>query len=187
MPEISEKPKKLSKQELNKKFLEGLGDVVAWSSEDEGAAPLLIDISTPNGAELRLRVYLYNLTNPPGGRAADEYKAQIILPGQKKKEKGNLDYSDGRLPLLAAYAQDDGDGVFVLWDATRHDQISFSSNIQVKSDAILMATYKKLVCSKRTNNETIVSVRPMYLYEGIKRRLEIMKEQVLEAIKNASE
>ena len=46
MPEIPEKPKKLSKQELNKKFLEGLGDVVAWSSEDEGAAPLLIDIST---------------------------------------------------------------------------------------------------------------------------------------------
>lgn len=112
MPGIPEKPKKLSKQELNKKFIEGLGDAVVWSSEDEGAAPLLIDIATPNGAELRLRVYLYNLTNPPGGRAADEYKAQIILPGQKKKEKGNLDYSDGRLPLLAAYAQDDGDGVF---------------------------------------------------------------------------
>ena len=96
-----------------------------------------------------------------------------------------MDYSDGRLPILAAYAQDGEEGVFVLWDADRHDQISFSSNIQVKSDAILMASYRKLVCSKRTNDETIVTVRPQYLYEGIKQRLEIMKEHELEAIKNA--
>jgi len=182
---MPEKPRKLSKQELNKKFIDGLGGMVSWSSEDEGASPLLIDIAMPSGAELRLRAYLYNLTNPPGGRAADEYKAQIILPGQKKKEKGHLDYSDGRLPILAAYAQDGEEGVFVLWDADRHDQISFSSNIQVKSDAILMASYRKLVCSKRTNDETIVTVRPQYLYEGIKQRLEIMKEHELEAIKNA--
>jgi len=170
---MPEKPRKLSKQELNKKFIDGLGGMVSWSSEDEGASPLLIDIAMPSGAELRLRAYLYNLTNPPGGRAADEYKAQIILPGQKKKEKGHLDYSDGRLPILAAYAQDGEEGVFVLWD------------IQVKSDAILMASYRKLVCSKRTNDETIVTVRPQYLYEGIKQRLEIMKEHELEAIKNA--
>jgi len=177
---MPEKPKKLSKQQLNEKFIEGLGGYVAWYSPGDGANPLLIDMVTANGRTFRLRAYLFNLTNPPGGRALDEYKAQIILPGQKKGEKASLDYSDQRLPVLAAYAQDDGDGVFVLWDANRHEQISFSSNIQVKSDAILRASYEKLVCSRRTNKETIVTVRPQFLYEGIMKRIDIMVEQELE-------
>ena len=42
---MPEKPRKLSKQELNKKFIDGLGGMVSWSSEDEGASPLLIDIA----------------------------------------------------------------------------------------------------------------------------------------------
>lgn len=113
---MPDKPKKLKKQELNRRFIEGLGDHVLWSS-DEDSAPLLIDICSNTGAEYRLRAYLFNLTNPPGGRAADEYKAQIILPGQQKKERASLDYSDGRFPLLVAYAQEGKDGVFVLWDA----------------------------------------------------------------------
>ena len=181
---MPENPKKLKKQELNEKFLEGLGGYVKWSSEVD-SAPLLVDIETPTGAEYRLRAYLFNLTNPPGGRAADEYKAQLILPGQKKKEKASLDYSDGRLPLLAAYAQEGEDGVFVLWDADKHDVISFSSNIQVKSDAIIMATYRKCVQSKRTNNEIIVSARPQYLFEAIKERINIMKQNILEEANDA--
>ena len=172
-------PKKLKKQELNKIFLNGLKEYVIWSSEED-SAPLLIDIGTPSGAEYRFRAYLFNLTNPPGGRAVDEYKAQLILPGQKKREKALLDYSGGRMPILAAYAQEGIDGVFVLWDADMHGKISFSSNIQVKSDAIIMATYKKIVCSKRTNNEIIVSARPQYLFEAIKERIDIMKRKILE-------
>lgn len=176
---MPDKPKKLKKQELNKLFIGGLGDRVIWSS-DEDSAPLLIDVSTNTGAEYRLRAYLFNLTNPPGGRAADEYKAQLILPGQKKKERASLDYSDGRLPLLVAYAQEGVDGVFVLWDADMHEDIAFSSNIQVKSDAIIMALYKKIVKSRRTNNEIIVSARPQYLFDAIKTRIEIMKANILE-------
>lgn len=178
---MPDNPKKLRKQELNKIFLEGLRGYIKWSSDDD-SAPLLIDLQAPTGAEYRLRAYLFNLTNPPGGRAADEYKAQLILPGQKKKEKARLDYSDGRMPILAAYAQEGDGGVFVLWDADKHDVISFSSNIQVKSDAIIMATYKKFVCSRRTNNEIIVSARPQYLYEAIRERINIMKKSILEDI-----
>ena len=180
---MSDKPKKLKKQELNRRFIEGLGGHVVWASDDD-SAPLLIDICSnkdATGAEYRLRAYLYNLTNPPGGRAADEYKAQIILPGQQKKERASLDYSDGRFPLLVAYAQEGEDGVFVLWDADMHNNIAFSSNIQVKSDAIIMALYKKIVRSCRTNNEIIVSARPQYLYEAIKERMSIMRQNVLEA------
>ena len=178
---MPDNPRKLKKQELNRLFLNGLGDYVVWSS-DEDSAPLLIDINTNTGAEYRLRAYLFNLTNPPGGRAADEYKAQLILPGQKKKERASLDYSDGRMPLLVAYAQEGADGVFVLWDADKHDKIAFSSNIQVKSDAIIMALYKKIVRSRRTNNEIIVSARPQYLFEAIKERIDIMRESILEEV-----
>lgn len=176
---MPDKPKKLKKQELNKLFLNGLGSYVKWSS-GEDSAPLLVDIQAPTGIEYRLRAYLFNLTNPPGGRATDEYKAQLILPGQKKKQKASLDYSDGRLPLLVAYAREGNDGVFVLWDADKHDVISFSSNIQVKADAIIMAAYKRVVCSKRTNNEVIVSARPQYLYDAIKARIDIMRRNILE-------
>ena len=182
MPDV---PKKLKKQELNKVFLDGLGGYVKWSSEED-SAPLLIDVETQSGAEYRLRAYLFNLTNPPGGRAADEYKAQLILPGQKKKQKASLDYSDGRMPILAAYAQEGADGIFVLWDADMHENISFSSNIQVKSDAIIMATYRKVVCSRRTNNEIIVSARPQYLLDAIKERINIMRRKILEGV-NGSE
>ncbi len=182
---MTDKPPKLKKQELNKVFLNGLNGYVKWSS-GEDSAPLLIDIETLSGIEYRLRAYLFNLTNPPGGRAADEYKAQLILPGQKKREKALLDYSDGRMPILAAYAQEGIDGVFVLWDADMHEKISFSSNIQVKSDAIIMATYKKIACSKRANNEIIVSARPQYLFEAIKERINIMKCRILEDV-NGSE
>lgn len=174
-----DKPKKLKKDELNKLFIGGLADRVTWTS-GEDSAPLLVNIKTDSGVEYRLRAYLFNLTNPPGGRANDEYKAQLILPGQKKRERASFDYSDGRFPLLAAYAQEGEDGVFVLWDAYMHDQIAFSSNIQVKSDAIIKALYKKFVRSKRTNNEIIVSARPQYLYEAIKERINIMTENILE-------
>ena len=176
---MPEKPKKLNKNELNRAFLNGLGDLVTWSSEED-SVPLLVDIASNTGFQLRMRAYLFNLTNPPGGRKADEYKAQIILPGQKKGERAELDYSDERMPILAAYAQEGIDGVFVLWDAIKHEKIAFSSNIQVKSDAIIEATYRKVVCSRRTNKEIIVTARPQYLYEAIRCRMDIMRKEILE-------
>ena len=90
------KGKRLSKQALNTIFVEGLGDHVVWHS-DTSSFPLLVDLQPRN---LRLRVYLWNCTNPPGGRALDEYKIQVILPGQQRGERGQLDYSDGRLPII---------------------------------------------------------------------------------------
>ena len=178
---MPDNPRKLNKNELNRVFLNGLGDLVTWSS-DEDSVPLLVDIASSTGFKLRIRAYLFNLTNPPGGRKADEYKAQLILPGQKKKEKASIDYSDGRMPILAAYAQEGEDGVFVLWDADKHDKISFSSNIQVKSDAIIEATYRRVVRSQRTNKEIVVSVRPQYLYDAIRCRIDILREETLKGL-----
>ena len=171
---MPDKPHRLSKMELNKIFLAGLGDMVVWFN-DVSSVPLCLDLMAPSGFCLKIRAYLYNLTNPPGGRAADEYKAQIILPGQRKGQTANLDYSEGRFVILAAYAQEGEEGVFVLWDADKHENIAFSSNVQVKSDAIIEATYRKVVRFERTNREIIVAARPRYLYDAIRCRIDIMK------------
>lgn len=171
-----DKPRRLHKSELNRKFLDGLGDMVAAHSGEE-SAPLLINLVPP--LSLKLRVYLFNCTNPPGGRALDEYKIQIIFPGQKRSERGMVDYSEGRMPVLAAYVPEGEDGVFIIWDADKHEDFSYSANMQVKSDVIISALYTDIAAITRKNNETILAVRPKYLYAAIKRRLEIRRLNIL--------
>ena len=101
MPVLDKHPR-LKKQELNKLFLNGLGDrIQTHGSED--SAPLLVDLKPP--FSIKLRTYLFNCTNPPGGRALDEYKFQVILPGQIRGKRASLDFSDGRTPILAAYVK----------------------------------------------------------------------------------
>lgn len=175
---MSRRPLKLKKQQLNQLFIEGLGSAV---KEHNGfdAAPLLVDLKSP--FPLRLRVYLFNCTNPPGGRALDEYKIQVILPGQARGSRASLDYSDGRMPLLAAYAcfaDEVKDGVFVLWDSYKHEDFSYSANMQVKSDTIIKALCAPLSISKRSNNEVVIAARPTYLLDAIRHRIEILRKDI---------
>lgn len=171
-----EKVKRLKKNDLNTLFINGLNGMVSAHSGLD-SAPLLIDLAAP--LSLKLRVYLFNCTNPPGGRALDEYKSQIILPRQKRGQRSKLDYSDGRTPILAAYVQEGADGVFVLWDADKHEDFSYSANMQVKSDVIIQALYTDVAAYTRKNNEVILSSRPQHLYAAIKKRLEIRRQGIL--------
>lgn len=169
------KGKRLSKKQLNSIFLEGLADHVIWHSDIE-TSPLLVDLQ-PRG--LKLRAYLWNCTNPPGGRALDEYKIQVILPGQKHGVRGQLDYSDGRLPIIGALVQDGEDTVFALWDADKHPDFAYSGNMQVKADAIIEAFCRRLAETTRKNGERIVCARPQYLYDAVVRRMDIMHEDLI--------
>lgn len=169
------KNKRLSKRMLNSIFLDGLKDHVTWNS-NVAQSPLLVNLQPRN---LRLRVYLWNCTNPPGGRALDEYKIQIILPGQQRGIRGNLDYSDGRLPLIGALVRDGEDIVFAFWDATKHADFAYSCNMQIKADVIVESLCKKVAETVRSNNERILCARPQYLYDAIIRRVEIMHEELL--------
>lgn len=168
-------PRRLRKDELNKLFLDGLGDMVAFHSED--STPLLVELVAP--LSLKLRVYLFNCTNPPGGRTLDEYKIQVILPGQKRGERGVLDYSEGYMPVLAAFIPEGETGVFIIWDADKHEDFSYSANMQVKSDVIINALYTDIASTVRKNGEVILAVRPKFLYAAIKRRLEIRRIDIL--------
>ncbi len=173
---VQEKATRLRKYELNNLFITGLGKMVA-SHSGMNSAPLLIDFIEPFA--LKLRVYLFNCTNPPGGRALDEYKIQIILPGQKRGQRGVVDYSEGRMPILAAYVQEGEEGIFVLWDADKHENFSYSANMQVKTDVIIQGLYTKVATYTRKNGETILATRPRYLYNAIRMRLELGRQEIL--------
>lgn len=163
---------RLSTRELNKLFLQGLGSAVTYVEDDTGK-PLIVDIRVESYIA-KLRVYLYNCTNPPGGRASDEYKSQIIVPGQMRGERGNFVHDDGRIVLLGAYAflGDTTDaGVFVFWDAMCHENFSYSANIQVKSEIMVAALSSPVSIGKKSNGETIIACRPQYLFDGVKTRL----------------
>lgn len=169
------------KEQLYKLFIEGLGDIVEKHS-DFNKPPLLVDLMAPY--PLRLRVYLYNCTNPPGGRSIEEYKFQVILPGQKRGDRGQLDYSDWRMPILAAYAligDNIGDGVFVLWDAYKHDSFAYSANMQVRAETILKALSSNVAISRRGNGEIILATRPQHLFEAIKCRVSTLADDKEEA------
>ena len=171
-----DKPKRLSKQDLNKIFLDGLGRRVKWHNGEE-SCPLLIDLSVP--LQLKLRVYLFNCTNPPGGRTLDEYKFQVILPGQQRGERASLDYSDGRMPILAAYVSEEKNGVFVLWDAMKHDDFAYSANMQVKADVIIKALCSKAAQYQRNNGEILVAAQTHNIFEAIRCREDIMRKEIL--------
>ena len=178
MEAMSKIPKKLKREQLNRLFVDGLGPAVK-KVDDINGKPLLVDLKEP--FPLKLRVYLYNCTNPPGGRALDEYKIQVIVPGQKRGTRGRFDYSGGRLAILAAFvglSEDTDDGVFVLWDADKHPEFSYSANFQVKAETIIEALCIPVAASTRANNEVILAVRPRHLLSAVRMRVDIMNRNI---------
>ena len=178
---MSVKSHKLGRATLNRLFVDSLGDAVLKTENLDGK-PLLVDLQMPY--PLRLRVYLYNCTNPPGGRALDEYKMQVIAPDQRRGTRASFDYSDGRMPFLVAYVRlsdEIENGVFVLWDTTKHEDFSYSANFQVKAETIIEALCIPISSSTRGNNEIVLAARPRHLLTAIEMRLDIMSRDILEA------
>ena len=89
---------RFSKEELNGLIIEDLGDRVVWNS-GINSKTLLLDLEMP---KRKLRIYVFNCTCPPGGRALDEYKIQMIIEGQSRGERGHINTDDGRIPLIWA-------------------------------------------------------------------------------------
>ena len=163
---------RLSKKRLNQIFINALGSTVTCVQDPEGN-PLLLDINIPYNVQVR--VYIYNCTNPPGGRALGEYKIQPMIKGHQNGDKCHFDFSENRIPLVVGYAQILGsvdDGVFILWDAYKHDEFSFSANFQVKAQVIVDALSIPIAEGKKTNGETILAARSNHLLKAITKRIE---------------
>ena len=153
---------------IRKCFMDCLGSTVKMHSPLE-KKPLLLDLELP--FPMKLRVYAYTCSNPPGGRALDEYKT-VLNVGQPDKQVGNFDFSEGRIVIVTGYVE--SHQVFVLWDATKHKNFGFNKNLQVKQGTIIKATQNRTATQvRKTNggNEIVIAVHTNHLLEGINQRI----------------
>ena len=156
--------------EQHQKFVDALGESVVTHSEIT-QRPLELEINNP--FPLKLRVYLFTASNPPGGRAPNEYKFNLNVPGQTGR--GNFDTSDSCFILLTAYVADEDPDcdVWILWDATMHKNFAMNANVQTKSELIQAAKFDKVATLEKNNGEIVIAARSKYLVDAIKLRNDI--------------
>lgn len=171
---------RLNVSQLNALLIHDLGDQFIVKS-DPARKPLLF---TPkNNPDVTFKAYVYNCTNPPGGRTLDEYKIQLILPDQKRGERGFLDESDGSFILIIGYAIYDANdnGVWVIWETSRHRDFAYSANLQVKMGSLIETITKKVYSIKKPGNGEYILVSDRNsLNEAIALRQKIDVEKMLE-------
>lgn len=164
---------RLSVDNIHCAFLEALDGAVLSNSSTEDK-PLDVDLAAPLPSKVRL--YIYNATFPPGGRAMGEHKIQIIVPGQERGRRGNFDRSGGRIPLLAGYRADLE--VFILWDADRYVDFAYSRNVQVKAETVYAAFAQGLARQTRRlanqPDEIVIAARAARLRDALLERQSIM-------------
>ncbi len=174
---MSPRTLQLSAEKLHNAFLEALdGRVIKHSSPNE--KPLNVDLAPP--IPLRVRAYLYNATHPPGGRTMGEHKIQLMVPGQRRTERGNFDYSDGRIVLLLGYESELS--VFVLWDAGLYRDFPFSRNVQVKAETVYEAYATGIALQARRlwgNEELVIAAYPNRLLEALELRTNVSLRRLL--------
>lgn len=160
---------RLSSYELNQAFVAALGDYVVHIA-DLHADVLTLELAPP--LPERVRVYLFNATNPPGGRPTPEHKIELIAPGQHPGQRGNFDFSEGRSVLLAGKVEDQE--IFVLWDASLYRDFAFSSNVQVRTATIqeVQAAHAITTQSRRLHHgdETVIVAPSALLADAITMR-----------------
>ena len=96
-----------------------------------------MDLSLAPPFPPRVRVYIFNATNPPGGRSTPEHNIQLMVPGQGRHDRADFDWSGDFEVLLVGKVEDEP--AFVLWDARLHTNFANSSNVQVRTSTIQAA------------------------------------------------
>jgi hypothetical protein len=164
--------------ELHKIFITSLGGSVLETS-DVSQRPLELDLIPP--LPHKIRVYIYNLTHPPGGRTLGEHKIQIILPEHKQNKRAEFDNSGGRIVILAGYEPENR--IFVLWDAGLYVNNPFSRNVQVKPEAVYEAFAGKISLQERNirgqGKEIVVTCPRKKLPEALYLRMELTRKRLL--------
>lgn len=150
------------RKKLQDQFVIHLGDAVE-SVSDTDLRPINIVLNKP--APISVNVYIFPNTNPPGGRSHDEYKFNLSVPGQMRGQKGNFDENDG-IPMLVSYTPDYD--VYIIYDASMHNNFSCNANVQSKQSLILDACTQKIATYKKTNGEILIGVTSKHLLDGIK-------------------
>lgn len=174
---------RLTQMDLHRHFIAMLGQGVTWHSV-LSQRPLELDLVSPFPG--RVRIYLFNATRPPGGRPLGEHKIQLIMPGQRRDERGSFDHGDGRMVFLVGYAAEED--VFVLWDAGLYPDFAWSRNVQVKAETIVEASAGKLATQQRhlrptdgqAITETLLAAPASRLVEAMQRRVQLTRERMMQ-------
>ena len=125
---------RLSTKELHDRFIDAVGPAALIAADTDASGELVVELRAPLPS--RVRVYIYNATDPSGGRSTPEHKIQ--LTGQRRGERGELDWSGVDCVLLCGYAAEHD--VFVFWDAALHIDFAYSKNLQVRTANIEAAS-----------------------------------------------
>lgn len=180
---VEDLTERVTQDELHRRLVCALGSSSVRTHAPWDAKPFELDLSPP--LPQRVRVYMYNATRPPGGRPLGEHKVQLIVPGQRRDQRGSFDNGDGRIVLLIGYAAEED--VFVLWDAGLYPDFAWSRNVQVKAETIIQASAGKLATQERQLRppngrpvvETVLAVKPRSLADAVVRRMELTRERLL--------
>ena len=172
--------RRLEQKKLHEVFLSALEDMVLAHSPLEDK-PLLVDLKPPLPHKIRL--YIFNLTHPPGGRPISEHKIQIIVPGQKRGERANFDDSDSRIVILSGFEPELE--VFALWDAGLYLDFSYSRNVQVKSETVYSALAGNIGKQHRRvrlhGTETVLTTPAKLLGTALVLRVDLTRERLIGA------
>ena len=180
---LDELTERVPQAELHHRLVRALGPSIVLTHSAAGTKPFELDLMAP--LPQKVRVYMYNVTRPPGGRPLGEHKVQLIVPGQRRGDRASFDNSDGRIAILIGYAAEED--VFVLWDAGLYSDFAWSRNVQVKSETIIAATAGQLATQERqlrpSNGlvavETVLAVKPRLLRDALLRRMQLTRERLL--------
>lgn len=182
-PVVSHLTTRVSQTEMHERLIEVL-DKRVLRHGPASSKPLEVDL----GGQLpvRIRVYMFNATRPPGGRPLGEHKVQLIVPGQRRGQRGSFDHSDDRVVLLVGYAAEED--VYILWDAGLYANFAWSRNVQVKAETIIEATAGKLATQYRQLRpadgpaivETLIAAPAERVAEAIEKRIQLSRQRLIE-------
>lgn len=168
---------KLSTADLHGLFLAKSGGTLAPGSSSL-VKPLLVCMPPPWSAQLR--VYIYNISNTPGGRHPDEHKIQMKLPGVE--EAASLDFTPPYITILAGARSDLG--AIVLWDAELFSEFTPNRSIYVRGEDLYRGLREGIHTSRRQvgqglRTEEVVICREDHLPQALRLRLELtMRRQI---------
>lgn len=167
---------------LYRRFLAGLGDHVVASPPEQLLASKPLDVACRPPLPEQIRLYIFNCTDHPSERRAGDYRIQLRLPGQQRRQRGRLCQEAGWLVLLIGYVAEFD--VFVLWDPHAHAEFPYSKGVQVAAAtvhqaAILGHSLQRRDIRVRVYPEQVLAVRADRLVDGLRMRQELTQASLL--------
>lgn len=174
----------IPKPELHTLILQAAGEAVLTSG-DITSVPLRLRLARLG----QVAVYAFTITSPVGGRPADEYKIQLILPDQPRGARGRLEVEASSFTVICGWSEEEG--VFALWDAYAYSTFAYSRNLQVKGEAMWLARAKGLSTWTRQLRrgegiETVVVARKDHFLDGITARMKYSAERLADQLDSAA-